>query len=199
MGKYIKRFSQKDRDVIEILAKCGKASSNQLTSNVDSLKEKRLFNLCREGILQKEIIATSRNTNEVCYKLTKEGKNFARDTFNIQSFYKSNGNYHDLILAEKYLSLTQSERETWQTETDLQLQFYKHLDELKESDRERYDDVLERYESREISICDATYVSDSGEVIVFEAVTNSYGNRNYQAKQAYCQEMKLPDPTYQRL
>lgn len=201
MGKYIKKYSLRDKETLLILSKCGKASQEQLTSNVNNLKEKRLYNLCREGILEKEYISTSKYEKDiVCYKLTNLGKDLAKEKFQIDNFYKSNGNSHDLILAQKYLSLTETERATWKTETELQADFRHKLDVLRGHDEmEKYEDLLNRYESREISICDATYVSDSGEIVVYEAVTSSYGKQELQAKIEFCKAMDLPTPTFERL
>lgn len=185
--KYIKNYMYRDKQALMSISRCGHVSHEQLKNFV---ADSRIKNYCRDGLVEKEVFNTTQGERLTGYKLTKEGKSFIEKNYGFTGHQHSQSLVHDLGISQKYFGLTETERETWRTETELRDQFQVELDRLRDSEIDRYKELENMMKNREISVPDCSYVQ-GGVEIVFEVVTNSYGRAEIQAKEQYTQIMNM--------
>ena len=90
---------------------------------------------------------------------------------------------HCSYLHNRYLSLSEQERPTWKTESEIRL-------EARERMQQRGDtEYLKMLKSGDISSPDCVYTNSSGEAIAYEVVTDNYRQTQLDAKYAMCQYM----------
>ena len=189
----------KDKECFTALSNVGFCTREQLINNIKGMSNKRIDNYLKAGYIKKEI-CNKRNENIISYKLTKEGKNYINKTFGIKHNYVPQNPHHDKALADKYFSLSNSERASWKNETVLknemkdlfkELSYTKGVYEYENKQTgeiEKYtgDELLQRYQEGEFSVVDCSYTSDSGVQVVYEVETNQYGKAEINAKLEYC-------------
>lgn len=91
---------------------------------------------------------------------------------------------HDLALADRYFSLSVTERETWKTETQCRDLLNEHIRQLRDQGaEERAAELWDRLTAGQLSMPDAVYAADSGVVVAFEVTTDSYGREEIAAKE----------------
>lgn len=104
-------------------------------------------------------------------RLTGTGKKFVKKSI-VGKLYKYNVRQlsHDLKLSEKYLSLSQQERNTWVHEGYMEEQYKKMgiTDEMREQEN--------------IETVDACYTNSYGETVGVEIVTENYSSAKVQGK-----------------
>lgn len=178
---YITQFFNRDKIAFNALSKVGHATTSQLKSC--GLADSRIKNYVRDGLVQK----VAHNGGEA-YKLTRAGRELATNNWGIKDHYHAQSVNHDLGLANKYFSLTDEQRDTWKTETELRDQFQEELDKMRDQGEEEkaqmYEDMLNQ---GLISMPDCTYSNEQGVEISYEVITNNYGEEELQAKEAYVQ------------
>lgn len=96
-------------------------------------------------------------------RLTRTGKKFVKKEL-CPTLYKYNPRQisHDLKLSEKYLNLTQSERDTWIHEGSMKEQF------------EKMGIPEEKIQSGEVQTVDGCYQNSAGEWVAVEILTSNY-------------------------
>lgn len=164
MKKHIKKLYERDRRALVAIGRCGYITKEQLLTIV---KEKRIYNYQKDKIIQNEKYYHSENGFEG-YKLTKSGKKLIEKEWGFNKFQQAQTLWHDSIISNKYFSLTEEERETWKTETEVQAMLKEIEDNI---------DSNEKY-----SALDAIYTNQDGIDIGFEAVTCNYTVSDIQAK-----------------
>lgn len=179
--KYIKNYMYRDKQALISISRCGHVSHQELNNFV---KDSRIKNYCRDGLVQKEVFNTTNGEQLIGYKLTKEGKSFIEKNYGFTGHQHPQSLIHDLGISDKYFSLKEVERETWKTETELRTQLDEELERMRNSEVDRWHELTEKLKEREISVPDCSYTT-GGVEIVYEVVTNSYGRAEIEAKEQY--------------
>lgn len=174
------------RDVraLTALGNCGHITKEQLYDA--GLRDKRISAYEKDGLVQRVTYSRPgpRSGDRVCYKLTPAGRTFCEHHLSMSRPYVAQSAHHDLALAERYFSLSETERATWRTETQCRADLERHLVELRDRGAEEQSRALwDKLEEGRISMPDATYTTDSGISIAYEVVTNNYGEAEIQAKE----------------
>ncbi|HSW60468.1 MAG TPA: hypothetical protein VLJ60_06685 [bacterium] len=109
-------------------------------------------------------------------RLTRTGKKFVKSAM-VDKLYKYNPRQlaHDLKLSDKYMSLSQAERNTWIHEGKMSEQY------------EKMGIPKEKIESGEIQTIDGCYTNSSGEIVAVEIVTSNYSAETVNGKMAAVQ------------
>ncbi|WP_025676892.1 hypothetical protein [Paenibacillus massiliensis] len=183
----VTQFFSRDRLAFTAMFKVGHVSHDHL--HKCGLADRRIKNLIRDGHLEKIAYKQKGKTNE-CYRLTKMGRETASRLWGLSHAYHAQSPVHDIALAEKYFCLSEEQWESWRTETEIRNQFIDRLEFLREQGKaveaKLYEDQLNE---GLISMPDATFVNESGQIIGFEVVTNSYGIEELMAKETLVQIM----------
>lgn len=183
--KYIKNFMFRDQKALMSISRCGHVGHEQLKNYI---ADSRIKNYVRDGLVTKEVFNKSSGEQLIGYKLTGEGRKFVEKNYGFKEHQIAQSLTHDLGISNKYFSLTEKEQSTWQTETQLRNQLQDEIDRLRNSEVDRWNELTEMMERREISIPDCSYTT--GEVVIaYEVVTNSYGRAELQAKEEYTNVM----------
>lgn len=182
MGKkYIKNFMFRDQKALISISRCGHVSHSQLKNYI---ADSRIKNYCRDGLVIKEVFNKTNGEQLVGYKLTNQGCQFVEKNYGFKEHQIAQSLNHDLGISNKYFSLTEQEQSSWQTETQLRNKLQDEIDRLRNSEVDRWHELTEMMERREISVPDCSYTT-GGVVIAYEVVTNSYGRAELQAKEEY--------------
>ena len=97
--------------------------------------------------------------------------------------YSAQNPAHDLVLADRYFSLSESERETWQTESQSREIINAHIRHLREQGNEEHArELWDKLQDGRLSMPDAVYTRADGVSVAFEVVTNNYGQAELEAK-----------------
>lgn len=185
---YITQFFNRDRLAFTALSKVGHVTREHL--KMCGLADSRIKNYIKDGLIEKVAYKTGNEAGE-CYKLTRAGRELAERQWAIRGHYHAQSPLHDLSLANKYFSLPDHLRDTWMTETQVRDMFQEKLSQLREQGEEQlskmYEDMLNK---SLISMPDAVYTNEQGVQVAYEVVTNSYGQAELQAKEAFVAIMK---------
>lgn len=185
---YIKNFYYRDKKALMSISKCGHVSKEHLNNFI---KDSRIKNYIRDGYITKEVFNKPNGNSMEGYKLTKQGRDFIEKQYGFKDHQHAQSLSHDLGIANKYFSLSEGERETWRTETELRREFEEQLNNLRYKDYERYEILREQLNDREISMPDCVYTTEQGVEVAYEVVTNSYGRAELEAKERYIQITKM--------
>lgn len=169
----IKYLNDKDREALLALARCGHVTEEELLTIITA---KRISNYIRAGIIAKEVYHHTTNRLK-CYKLTCKGQKIIKKKWGFINFQHAQNPYHDSIVSQKYFSLTEKEKKSWKTETEVKGM----LVEVK----------MKVENNEEYSALDAIYVNKTGRGIGFEAVTSNYTKRIIKAKINTCKLLKI--------
>lgn len=181
----------RDRHAMAALGRCGHVSHDQLGTY---LRDKRISDYLKSGLLQKVVYAKpgDRAQDQACYKLTTKGREFCRHTLRMSEMYRPQSITHDMGVADRYFSLTQQERDSWQTETEARTLFEAHIEQLREQgDEERANELWDKLREGAISPPDAIYTNTQGVQVAFEVITNNYGEEEISEKLEFIEEMEL--------
>ncbi|MEO2601647.1 hypothetical protein [Clostridium butyricum] len=122
--------------------------------------------------------------------INKSRKKVNRKKWGVKNHYIAQSVNHDLGISNKYFSLSDSEKETWKTETEIRKEFEEKLEELRNSDFERYNDINKMVEEKSMSVPDCAYIENNIEVYL-EIITNSYGQAEVEAKERFIEIMDI--------
>ncbi|MEG2848177.1 MAG: hypothetical protein RR904_05365 [Bacilli bacterium] len=191
MGKYIKNLFERDKDMFHMLNKCGNADHDQMKQI--GLSERRIKDMQREKLIEKTYYSQSKQDekNIKAYQLTDKGKSLIEREYGLANHNQSVSVRHNIDVANKYLNLEKEERETVLNERELRDMFLEKLEEIRDHDQERYDQLYEQLEQGQISMPDIAYTSVEGVQMAFETVTDNYGNAEIQAKEEACTVLEL--------
>lgn len=166
-------FNEKDKQALLSIARCAHVREEHLLKIITA-------NRIKYFIIQK-LIDKRKCYNPAHpftnYTLTQKGKRFMKNNYNFKNFQHCQSIEHDSVISDKYFELTEKERKSWRTETDIKL-------------------VLEKYsymqeEGKEYSATDAFHITEDGKKIGFEVVTSSYTKSSIQAKKNCCELLGL--------
>ena len=178
---HITQFFNRDRLAFTAMFKTGHVNHEHLRSC--GLADSRIKNLLRDGHIEKVAYKQGREVKE-SYKLTKHGRETAIHMWSLERHYNAQNPLHDLVIAEKYFSLPTELRESWRTEGQIRDQFMEKLNDLRDKGKEAEANLYERMLDKGLlSMPDAAYVSESGQITGFEVITNSYKQEELQAKE----------------
>lgn len=189
---YIKNLNYRDIQAIKSLGRCGYVTHNQLNN---FLKDNRISNYCKEGLIKKDVFNNHNNNSTVAYKLTEKGKDLAIQN-GVNKPYMAQSIGHDQKIADKYFSLKIEERETWKTETEIREKFLEELERIREQDQGRAYRIAEELRDRQISMPDCSYTTETGVEVYFESVTNNYGEAELEAKERAIEILKTDNTEY---
>ena len=117
------------------------------------------------------------------YRLTKAGRELCRRELSLSTYCAQNP-AHDLALADRYFSLSQTERETWRTEGQSREDVYSEIRQLREQgEEERAGELWAKLQEGQLSMPDAVYTREDGVSVAFEVTTGNYGNEEITAKE----------------
>ena len=180
--KRITTIYPRDKGALSALARCGYVSREQLGV---FLREKRVQSYCKDGLIAKSIYSrpgTKAQDVEV-YRLTKAGRELCRRELSLSTYCAQNP-AHDLALADRYFSLSQTERETWRTEGQSREDVYSEIRQLREQgEEERAGELWAKLQEGQLSMPDAVYTREDGVSVAFEVTTGNYGNEEITAKE----------------
>lgn len=166
-------FNEKDKQSLLSIARCAHVREAHLLELITANRIK--------SIVEQKLIDKRKCYNPAhpftSYTLTQKGKRFMKNNYNFKNFQHTQSVEHDSLISDKYFELTEKERKTWRTETDINL-------------------VLEKYsylqkEGKEYSATDAFYIREDGKRIGFEVVTSNYTRANIKAKKIFCELFNL--------
>lgn len=189
----IDRIYPRDWKVFGALSKCGHASHEQLREFV---RDKRLSTYEKAGLIGRVPYhrAGSGSEDRTCYRLTSAGREFCRKQLHMSGMYHAQSVAHDMGLADRYFSLSQEERDSWQTESQVRDMYEQYLDQLRDQGQEELAQSLwDKLQEGETSPPDAVYTTESGEQIVLEVVTNNYGETELAEKSEFSAVLGLAD------
>lgn len=185
---YIKNFYNRDRLALTSLSKCGHCSKTNLNTYI---ADKRIKNYIRDNLITKEVFNKNNGEQIVAYKLTTQGRELLEKEWNVKNHYIAQSVPHDLGISNKYFSLTENEKESWKTETEIRQEFRDRLEELRTSNISRYREISELLEHKQISAPDCAYSLEKGTEVYFEVMTNSYGEQEIEAKEKFVEFMNI--------
>ncbi|NAS19602.1 hypothetical protein GND98_017520 [Clostridium butyricum] len=166
-------YNEKDKQALLSIARCAHVREEYLLRLITA---NRIKTFIEQKLIDKRKCYNPAH-HFTSYTLTQKGKRFMKNNYNFKNFQHTQSIEHDSIISDKYFELTEKERKSWRTETDIKL-------------------VLEKYsylrkEGKEYSATDAFYVRSDGKKIGFEVVTSSYTKACIQAKRNCCQLLGL--------
>lgn len=177
----IKAINSRDREFLNGLRVSGYCDRQQALHFI-STNRLRTFEL--NHIIEK---CRAVNGTEI-YRFTDRGKAWVMKTvpeLTDRSFYRSNG---FISLFERYKQLTPEERKTVLSETEIRDKFKEHLENLREQDIAKYNQLSEQLRTHEISMPDLCY-TQNGKDVYYEVTTSSYGAAEIQEKESFASEM----------
>ena len=180
--KHITTIYPRDKHALSALARCGYVSREQLG---EFLREKRVQSYCKDGLIEKSIYSRpgARAQDVEVYRLTKAGRELCRRELSLSTYCAQNP-AHDLALADRYFSLSQTERETWRTESQSREDVSTEIRQLREQgEEERAGELWAKLQEGRLSMPDAVYMRSDGVSVAFEVVTNNYGQAELEAKE----------------
>lgn len=188
--QYIPQFFKRDKDGMTALSRTGICRTETLKEQCN-LSDGRINNWVRDGYAEKiHYKDTDKETKVVTMKeavvLTKGGKRLIEKQWNVHNHYKAQTQspYHDLELSDKYFSLTEEERNSWQTETEIRHQFLEKIESLRDQGEDEKARLYEKMMSEgRISMPDGVYTNTNGIEMAFEVITGSYGPTEMLAKE----------------
>lgn len=187
--KPLKNIHMKDIDFFKCLSNSGHISREQSLNNLEHKSSNKRLNT----YVKNKIIEPVATRDGISYKFTKHGKDYVKDLgIGITYFQNATSAYHDNKIAEKYLSISNNERQTWKNETQLREEFLNYCEQLNRQHNPKGEEILEEYRTyKKISIPDCCYVSETEETIIWEAITNSYGQQELEAKRVFANVMNM--------
>jgi len=180
------------KKMLKAFRACGYITKDMLKEKL-AMADHRIVNFMRDSHIEK-IMFLDKNTNKAVetFRLTKSGKYFTEKQLGLNNFYKSVSIGHDLEVAKIYMNCSESERETWKTETDLRDQYNEMIDDMRENHYEEYDRLQEFLQENSISSIDGSYISDETNMeMSAEVITDSYGREEIEAKVSFCHIMNI--------
>lgn len=180
--KRITTIYPRDKHALSALARCGYVSRDQLG---EFLREKRVQAYCKDGLVEKSVYSRpgAKAQDIEVYRLTKAGRELCRRELSLSTYCAQNPT-HDLVLADRYFSLSTAERETWRTESQSREDVHTEIRRLRDQgEEERAGELWERLQEGRLSMPDAVYTRDDGVTVAYEVTTSNYGQEEITAKE----------------
>lgn len=201
MKGHIKHWYPKDRMFFRVLSVAGNIRQED-AAKID-ISASRLKNMEKDKLIEKVTYPSRYNKNpksNVCYALTKKGKDFIGKKYGIDRCQNSFAAEHNCKVAEIICRLDKKEIETVQSEWQTRDQMQELLEQMKsEGDYDQYDYYMDLWKVGLVSAVDVAYTSAStGERVCIEVVTNSYKESDIQGKE-YCGEILQTEIEYVRV
>lgn len=165
------------------MSRCGYVNREQLGQ---FLRNKRIESYCKDGLIEKSIYSQpgSKTNDQEVYRLTSKGRDFCRRELSLTRLYGAQNPAHDLALADRYFALSDTERETWQTESQSREAVNEYIQQLRDQgNEERARELWDKLQDGRLSMPDAVYTRSDGVSVAFEVVTNNYGREELEAKE----------------
>ena len=201
MGKYLKNYIGKDKELHSMLARTGIATREQAEVFMGT---RRLESHIREEYLEEvKLVIKDRGKEEeiTLYKLTDLGKEMAREKCGVESFYGSSSPRHDIALANEYIKLYERDPEltrSWITESNVRDMLQLKVDELREQGRNYQASRLEEgIQQGKFSAFDGGYVDSNGEIQAIEVVSRHYKEETLEAKVRTMRVLGIKESNYQ--
>ena len=188
IGTYIKNFYPRDQKALIAISRCGHCSKEQLNLFI---KDKRISSYEKDKLITKEVFTNFNGETFIGYKLTSCGRKFVEKKYGFKGHQKAQSIAHDLRIANKYFSLTEKERDTWTTESELRERYKDILEQIRQEDPGRYDELKQLEEEHKISAVDCSYITRQNVEIAFEVVTKNYGRQELEAKERFVEILKI--------
>jgi hypothetical protein len=190
LGKYIKVTNQYDRQAFMLLRATGHATGKQLKKC--GISDTKIKNWCREKAFEKvPYQVKGQEQNQICYRLTSHGREVGAEKWGLKNYAQNTISHerHNLDVAEKYVSLSVSERESVRNEIDLREIVQERIYEIEQkNERDQYQELLDQ---GAMSMPDITYTTTEGVTIAYETTTNNYSEVEIQAKEETCQFLNI--------
>lgn len=186
--KKITKLYPRDQKALMSISRCGHVSEEHLLSIIAN---KRINGYLKDGLIEKDVVNKLNGEHFTGYKLTKSGRTLVEKEYGFKEHQIAQSVPHDNAISDKYFSLTDSQRDTWKTETQLRNEFNERLEELRERDYIKYNKISNMQENKEISVTDASYVETTGVTVTYEVETNNYGQAEINAKTEFSRFMEL--------
>lgn len=180
--KRITTIYPRDKGALSALARCGYVSREQLG---EFLREKRVQSYCKDGLVEKSIYSRpgAKAQDIEVYRLTKAGRELCRRELSLSTYCAQNP-AHDLALADRYFSLSQTERESWRTESQSREDVAREIRHLREQgEEERAGELWAKLQEGRLSMPDAVYTRSDGVSVAYEVTTSNYGQEEITAKE----------------
>lgn len=190
--EYVQKITSKDEKMLKAFRCCGYITRDMLREKL-GVADRRVENYLRDGLIEKiGFVDKSQKVIET-FRFTKAGESFLEKHLSLGNCYRSCSIAHDIEVAKIYMTCSETERETWKTESELRDQFQEMLDAMRVEGRyEEYDRLQEYLEQNEISAIDGSYVSnEAGIEVSAEVITDSYGREEIEAKVSFCHIMNI--------
>jgi predicted transcriptional regulator len=182
--QYMAQFFYRDKLVFSALSRTGIARTEDLKKHCN-VTDGRIKNYVRDGYMEKILYKEDKEIKEA-YTLTTKGRDLAEREWNLRDHYhaQTKSPYHDLQLSEKYFSLSEQERDTWRTESQVRNEFLEKLEQLRERGEEQLaNQYYNMMQDRLISMPDGVYTTETGVMTAYEVITDSYGRQEMLAKE----------------
>lgn len=178
----INKITSKDNNMFYAYSRVGYLHGDDIRSF--GISAKRLNDYECEGYTQKvPYVDRDTGAERYAYQLTQKGKELARENDTegrISNFYKSNID-HDIALNKVYFGLSQEERDSWITESQVRECLNEAIERCKDTDEGRYNELKTMQENGLISPTDGGYMRN-GELILIESITRNYTDAQISAK-----------------
>lgn len=183
---YIKHWYPKDERFFRVLSIAGNIR-NEDANKID-ISNSRLKNMEKDKLIEKVSYPSRYNqqqSSNKSYTLTKKGKEFISQKYNITRCQSSHAAEHNCKVAEVICNLNKSEIATVQSEWETRDQMQELLDNMRtEGDYDQYDYYMDLWNQGKISAPDIVYVSSTTQKLVCcEVVTNNYKDADIEAKE----------------
>lgn len=184
---WVKRLNDNDRKTFQAFKNVGHLTKEQITNNFVS--ESRLRCYERDKLITHKDVLINKQMQPV-YSLTDKGRELCAREYNFNNFYSSSSAKHDVCLADRYLA-EREHQDNWLTESDWRDMFKQELEKM---DYDRAQELLDRFNNREISSPDGGFITIGSDgtvvAIAIEVVTNNYKESEKAAKLEFCRTVK---------
>lgn len=183
---YIKHWYPKDERFFRVLSIAGNIR-NEDANKID-ISNSRLKNMEKDKLIEKVSYPSRYNqqqSSNKSYALTKKGKDFIAQKYNITRCQSSHAVEHNCKVSQLICGLDKSEIATVQSEWETRDQMLELIDQMKqEGDYDQYDYYMDLWKQGKISAPDIVYVSSTTqELVCCEVVTNNYKDADIEAKE----------------
>ena len=181
--KHITTIYPRDVQALSALGRCGYVTHDQLG---EFLREKRINGYCKDGLVERSVYSRPgpKESDRTVYRLTAAGRNLCHKSLSMTRLYSAQNPAHDLVLANRYFSLSPTERDTWQTESQSRDTVCAHIRQLRDRGEEEQAQMLwDKLQDGRLSMPDSVYTSSEGVTVAFEVITNNYGQEELAAKE----------------
>lgn len=209
--KWVTATMQTDLKTYEAFRCCNTLNQDML--NKMGMSDKRINNHVKDKLIEKvDLFNKKDGTSSTIYKSTDKGKNFMANKLNVSSkgWYSSSSERHDMGVAKLYMDLTDKQKASCITESEVRDMMKSHIRELMNEGKEmlregdsrgqeltnRANELNERLEDHSISPPDLIFVNDAGHMESLEVTTDAYGNQAIEAKIDFCTELSIEVQLY---